>query len=956
VSDRLVGRTEELAVVDRLLAGLEADEPAALELVGEPGIGKSRFLAEIAALAERRRMLVLSGSGSEFERELPFSVFVDALDEYLQSLDRARLDALAVEARSELAHVFPSLSALADADAAAGRTDRHRSHRAARALLELLARRTPLVLLLDDVHWADGASFELLAALLRRPPAAGVLIVTATRPRQLPERFAAALERARRDRVLTAIELTPLTPEEAGELLGTADVGRLYEESGGNPFYLEQLARARSAAVSADAASLSGVPAAVAAALAEELALLSPAARTVLEGAAVAGDPFEPELAAAAAELDEDAALEAIDELLRFDLVREAEVPRRFRFRHPLIRHAVYESVTGGRRLRAHERCSAALAVRGAAASARAHHVERSARDGDVEAVAVLRQAAAESARLAPASAAHWLAEALRILPDAAPPRERIELLRARAAALTATGRYADSHAVLVEALTFVPDEDHALDAALTRSCAAVESLLGLPQQAAERLRAALGRVADDRSRERVRLQLELALNEFFRTRPRAMFESADGALDAAGELGDVLLVAAALALRGFALSLLDDAEQAEADRTEAADLIASVSDDELASYLEAAAWLAGSELYFDLYAEADVHASRALRIARERGQGELLLILVETLAGVRRQRGELADAVELLDEGIEAARLLGNTHALVWSLSSRAFVGLPRGETESALALAQEAFDLSRDGEATFHAAEAAAVLAAASFEAGRPEAAVELLLGHGGGAGLELIVGSPRGYYLELLALAYLALGRQDEAAQAAESARAWATAVQLPMAAAWASRATAAVRLHAGDAEGAGTDALASMAAALVAGAPVEAARSRLLMGRALGAAGKRDEALAALRRAADELESCGALRYRDEAEYELGKLGQRTHRRTAPGASDESGLEALTGRELQIARLVVDRQTNPQIASSLYLSQKTVETHLRNIFRKVGVTSRVELARVVERAER
>jgi DNA-binding NarL/FixJ family response regulator len=107
---------------------------------------------------------------------------------------------------------------------------------------------------------------------------------------------------------------------------------------------------------------------------------------------------------------------------------------------------------------------------------------------------------------------------------------------------------------------------------------------------------------------------------------------------------------------------------------------------------------------------------------------------------------------------------------------------------------------------------------------------------------------------------------------------------------------------------------------------------------------------------LQHAARELEHCGALRYRDEAERELRKLGHRIHRRTRPGTADGIGLESLTERELQLARLVTDRKTNPEIASELFLSQKTVETHLRNIFRKVGVSSRVELARAVESADR
>ena len=94
----------------------------------------------------------------------------------------------------------------------------------------------------------------------------------------------------------------------------------------------------------------------------------------------------------------------------------------------------------------------------------------------------------------------------------------------------------------------------------------------------------------------------------------------------------------------------------------------------------------------------------------------------------------------------------------------------------------------------------------------------------------------------------------------------------------------------------------------------------------------------------------------MRYRDEAERELRKLGRHIHHRTRSGKPDAIGVESLTERELQLARLVVDRKTNPEIAAELFLSKKTVETHLRNIFRKIGVTSRVELARAVEHADR
>ena len=314
LADQFVGRAEELGSLDHALDELDSGRAAAIELVGEPGIGKTRLLAELAARAEARRHLVLAGSASELERDLPFSVFVDALDEYVEGLDPKRLDALADDVQAELAHVFPSLSALAAGREVALQHERYRTHRAVRELLERLALTRPLVLVLDDLHWADSASVELVGALLRRPPAAPVLMTLALRPRQTPERLAAAFERAQRAGGLTRIELGALTAPEARELLGgavdAADATTLYEESGGNPFYLQQLARSLDRAGPQPTAydiSLTaiGVPSAVAASLSEELGLLSERGRLVLEGAAVAGDPFEPELAAAAAATSE---------------------------------------------------------------------------------------------------------------------------------------------------------------------------------------------------------------------------------------------------------------------------------------------------------------------------------------------------------------------------------------------------------------------------------------------------------------------------------------------------------------------------------------------------------------------------------------------------------------------------------------------------------------------------
>ena len=964
-TDHLVGRAEELGSFARALAELDRGRSIALLLVGEPGIGKTRLLTEFGARADAEGALILSGSASELERELPFSLFVDALDEYVRGLDPKRIALLEDDVRTELAHVFPSLTTLSDAGPAVLQHERYRAHRAVRALLEQLASDQPLVLLLDDLHWADPASVELLGALLRRPPAASVLLALASRPHQVPERLSVALERATRADQLTRIELGALSAEEARTLLGDVahrvDPDVLYVESGGNPFYLEQLARSLERAGGApaleDETSLAGigVPATVAAALAEELALLSDTQRLVLEAAAVAGDPFEPELAAAAAAVSEPAVMEALDELLKVDLLRTTDVPRRFRFRHPLVRRAVYEAAAPGWRLGAHERSAEALAARGARASARAHHVERSAREGDAYAIAVLREAGEEAVRRAPASAAHWFGEALRRQPANAAAEERIELLFARARALTAVGRFEDSHSALLEAIELAPEGRDVLRAELARACAAVETNLGLQERAHERLAKALEELPDQSSREAVSVMVELVFNAFWRTRHEEMHEAAERTAAAARRLGDAAMTGTALAQLALAESLAGAADRAEQNRLEAAALVDSISDDELAGHLEAAAYLAGVELYLDRYAEGEAHANRALAVARATGQGELWLLLVATLGGLLRQRGKLAESAELLDAGIEAARLLGNTHALRWMLLGRSAAALRSGDMDLALATAQETVDLSLAAESSFHSAEGAADLASALVETGEPERAVELLLGSAGGEELVLLAGSPRARYLEVLVRSWLALGRQAEAERAAAHARSWASFVQLPMAYAWAERASAAVELHCGDPARSAACALMSAVAADEAGAPVESALSRLLAGRALLRAGDRDRAAAELRRAAHDFRECGALHHCGEAERELRKLGYRIQQRTRAAGPAGTTLESLTKRELQLAMLVFDRKTNPEIANELFLSQKTVETHLRNIFRKVGVSSRVELARAVERAQ-
>ena len=295
------------------------------------------------------------------------------------------------------------------------------------------------------------------------------------------------------------------------------------------------------------------------------------------------------------------------------------------------------------------------------------------------------------------------------------------------------------------------------------------------------------------------------------------------------------------------------------------------------------------------------------------------------------------------------------NPQGLAWNLFNRSYAAFAAGDIDLALATAKEAFELAQELDHGPVPAHAAVALAYARFETGHPERCAELLVEFAGGNELRLIGGGWRARYLELLTRSLLAAGRRDEAEHAAAAAQACAEAVGLPMAGAMAALAAAALDLDGGEPAAAAERALSAAAALEEVGNVFDAATSRLLAGRALAAGGRarpgggraraRSRGVRVLRLA--PLPTAGRT-----GAPEARTLDPPAH---APGQGRRVGVDSLTERELQIARLVVDRKTNPQIAAELFLSSKTVETHLRNTFRKLGVASRVEVARAVERAD-
>jgi DNA-binding NarL/FixJ family response regulator len=917
-----VGRSAELARLAEALDAVDRGEAVRLVVEGEPGIGKSCLLAELQEQALGRGHLVLRGAGSEFERDLPFGVFADALG--------------GVATAGEFGD---------GSSAVPGADERHRAHTALRRLLSSLAEAQPLVLVLDDVQWADPASAELVAALVRRDVAAPVCLALGYRTGLAP----AALETALRDPGVRLLELEPLSETDCGALAG-AELpedrrAAIFSESGGNPFYALQLARL--ATVSPGAA----VPRSVAAALLEEFRTLSDGARALLDGGAIAGDPFEAGIAQDVACLDQAAGMEALDELLVTRLLYATDIPRRFSFRHPLVRRAVYDATGAGWRIGAHARAAAALERSGAPAVARAHHVDESAAPGDAAGIAVLLQAGAESAPRAPVGAARWYASALRLMPES-DRAGRLAALVSLAQAQAATGDLEHSAARLIEALALLPEDDLAPRLRLTSACAACEHFLGYHDRAEHRLVAALRSLPDQVSRESVIVRLGLAAGAFFSFAQEEMCALAAEALDVARRLGEPVLQAASAGALAHAAALGGRLDSAQAAADEAAALLDVVPDSAVADHLDAVNRLAWAEFLIERHDASIRHAQRGVVVARAAGRNRFVPLILQAQALSSMVLGHLAAAAELQEEALEIATLAGNGYVTCSVLTTSGTVAMARGDHEDALRAGHRSVALIEHAEPGRIAGQASARLATTLRELGSAAADTQALVEPAGGWSLPRLPPTWRALWADPLTRADLAGGRIADAGAAAAMAGDTAAAFALPLTTALADRARARLAAQSGRHAEAFALAQDSAEAARRVGAPIEAARGLTVAAVAAAVGGDREVAVRLLRDAEGTFDDCGADRDRAEARRELRRLGARAEPRGPSGGSD-AGLDALSRREREVATLVTDRKTNREIAGDLFLSEKTVESHLRNIFAKLGASSRVDVARAVER---
>ncbi|MFH8712810.1 helix-turn-helix transcriptional regulator [Streptomyces zaomyceticus] len=996
----LVGRAQELDWLDGLLRHRsEGSGPVAVEVTGEPGIGKTRLLTEFAVRARRHGVTVLRGRAGPAEPDSgpPIQAFVDAFAD-LDHRDRALFPALAVLA--ELVESPWPVPAVGDTWDGTGTGVGRRADRVRHIAAALGRVPAPgLVLVLDDFHRADPASVALVDHLLRHPLRAPVLLVLARRERQTPPVLAPVLARAADSGDLARLALGPLTADDCavGLVPGLAPgLARDIHAVGlGNPLYHRALAHARTRGGQAPGTG----PVAM---VLDELAPLTAPERAVVEALAVLDGRATAELLTAVARsrstahpADRVAVDEVLGELARRDLVRHAEDGRVLVLRHPALPELLRGTLDPWRRRELHGRAAAALAEAGAPVTERAPHLVRATTSWDVAVAAELVEAAERIGAADPACAAHWLAAVLALLPDA--PEHlatRHDLMLRQAQALGSAGRVAESRDLLhrlidacrpggrehrqaatgfeaTDTATNAADSMDAADATGTSAmtgtaatthtadttdtdelrtsavllCAFMERHLGRYPEADALLRRELERTPGPRPDLRTWLVVEWGCRALFAARYPEVRSVVARTLDEARRRRDEAGTAEALTLAALGEVYEGETATARVHAIGAAALTDSFTDGELADHAESLVRLGWTEVFLEEYGSAERHATRGIAMARRAGRPFALSQLLLCSAYVHFLTGRVGTALGLAEESIDVARTLGGAELLGFSGALRAAVLLharPLGDPE-ALAAAEEAVATLGTAEGWW-ATQARGLLGFVVPLGRDPHRVREVLVRAGGDRDLSRLQPSLRPQYLELLAGAALATGDRTEAERVARRALAESEPLGLPVQRSAALRAWGQVLAQRGEsaaAAGAFTDAARESARS---GATLREAQSLLLaapMTRALGDASRAAAQWRRGRRLAVE----GGARL-------LVDLADRT--RPAPPDGVSGGrLAVLTPREREISVLVAEGLTNQAVADRLCLSPRTVESHVARVYRKTGVETRAGLASLVVR---
>jgi class 3 adenylate cyclase/tetratricopeptide (TPR) repeat protein len=374
------GRRGELERLQRRLEAARSGRGGLAFVIGEPGIGKTRLLEEFTARARSRGAQVLWGRCFEGELSRPFGPFAEAIASYAKESDTEVMREEVSTFGGVLAKIAPELREklpdLPVPEALAPEEERYRLLDAVAQALWALARKAPLVLVLDDLHWADGATLVLLRHLSRFLSRHPALILGAYRDVELDRQhpLGDALVALRREVDFERITLSGLAREAVTELLEAITrhevpanfVEAITAETGGNPFFLREVLLhlleegklEREAGRFATRFSIEemGIPEGVRQVIERRLSRLSHEGNRLLASASGCAGAFRFEIAAAAADLDERSALDALDEALEAQLLCTTGAAEVYDFTHALIRHTLYSELNPSRQVRLHRR------------------------------------------------------------------------------------------------------------------------------------------------------------------------------------------------------------------------------------------------------------------------------------------------------------------------------------------------------------------------------------------------------------------------------------------------------------------------------------------------------------------------------------------------------------------------------------------------------------------------
>ena len=924
----LVERELELETVERLLAGARAGSGGGLVFEGPAGIGKSSLLAatRTAAVAELR---VLSARGGELERELPFGIVRQLLEPVVVAYDAEEREALLAGAAALAKPVFA-------VDPEAGAEPSFSSLHGLYWLTINLADVQPLLVAVDDTHLADVASLRWLVYLARRlagVPLALVLATRAAEPGPVQELL---------DELLVIPEVEVLQPGGLSEQAIAALAAQLLSAepdpsfvaacgraTGGNPFLLLELfgeLKRRGIAPSRENAGLTGQLSSqgVGRAVRARLRRLPKECASLARAVAVLGDPAEPTLAAQLAGLDDETASGAAEALVDAVIFE----PGRLAFVHPLVRSSVYSELSAQERARAHQRAALLLTSAEETPDRIAAHLLATHPGGDAETVRTLRKAAHGARnRGAPDVAVTYLQRAL-----AEPPSVELEPVIAHelgTAALSAgklelaieklrqatrnlaEGRLRAEAASALGSALFLADRP---EEAMTDLTALISALPGSEHEQGLRLQATRWAAVRGGS-VAVWRRLQQAGERFVVTSgtPRTIGER----LQVAAAAYEAARTGTADDARELALQALADGRLLEDPGPESG-----------------AFWIAPSVLFF---AYADDDAARVstdvIEWAKQHGSLPAFSMAAQLRAYASVRRGLLAEAEADAASTLEQQPAPQTLYAHVALVN----VLLARGKTtEAGDVFAQVRPEPAATGQIRYLQTRAR-IRAAAQ----RPEDALDDLFACGR-LEREWEIRTPAFATWRTDAAPLLAsVDRLDEARALAreELERCRAFGAQAPLGA---SLRTLGL-LERGDT---GIELLEEAVAHLERSpARLEHALALVELGAAIRRAGRRADAREPLRKALELARVSSAEVVATRAHDELVSAGARPRRDPTESRSN------LTASELRVSRLAAEGKTNREIAQALFVTENTIETHLRSVFRKLEIRSRSQLARAL-----